>query len=41
MLGLYWVARKVVTSSWLQSPQICSLKGETKDFFTCCCQKVQ
>ena len=32
MLGLYWVACKAVTSSWLQHPQICSLKGETKYF---------
>ena len=28
MLSLYWVAHKVVTSSGLQHPQICSLKGE-------------
>ena len=28
MLSLYWVAHKVVTSSRLQHPQICSLRGE-------------
>ena len=40
MLGLRWVAHKVVTSSRLQSPKICSIKGEKIDIFTCYCQKV-